>query len=437
VNLEELVRAALAEEAKAEPDETGAYDRFLRHRRRRALAAAASTGLGVALVLALAVGGAWVVRGLGRGEVAGPITPAPASTLAPTTAPAPRGPVETTLPAPPPVPVSAAGVVRFPRQGFELTLPSGWKVDQGTTRSYHQFGQPWLVLSPGGRPPSASDDRRITIHTAITPPNEYPGKPTTGPVNHLGGQSFSTLSGRRASGRRADGRAFISGDQGGVLGYMIAWPYRCDPGVPCPEAARWRVLELDVEGTGRQEGLKVRAVVRQLVESIRPITNALPKAGGQSVPEEPGLFADDPVVVGHGGEGDYAWEVRARKGSGQDFWIETGHQDGKLWYGGLYQKPSREEQQASIHCVPSRERATAALVSGYGSEAVAKVVVELEGRPSVEVPTFRRKGFPFAFWVLAPIPLDVMPLAFTSFDAGGQQIARSTEFAGYPGGCRP
>ena len=87
--------------------------------------------------------------------------------------------------------------------------------------------------------------------------------------------------------------------------------------------------------------------------------------------------------------------------------------------------------------MPSRERATAALVSGYGSEAVAKVVVELEGRPSVEVPTFRRKGFPFAFWVLAPIPLDVMPLAFTSFDAGGQQIARSTEFAGYPGGCRP
>ena len=33
MNLDELVRAALAEEAGAEPDEAGAYDRFLRRRR--------------------------------------------------------------------------------------------------------------------------------------------------------------------------------------------------------------------------------------------------------------------------------------------------------------------------------------------------------------------------------------------------------------------
>jgi hypothetical protein len=64
-------------------------------------------------------------------------------------------------------------------------------------------------------------------------------------------------------------------------------------------------------------------------------------------------------------------------------------------------------------------------------------VVELEGHPSVEVPTFRRKGFPFTFWVLAPVPLNILPLAFTSFDAAGRQIARSTEFAGYPRGCAP
>jgi hypothetical protein len=217
---------------------------------------------------------------------------------------------------------------------------------------------------------------------------------------------------------------------------MIAWPYRCAPGTACPVAARWRVLQLDVDGTGRQEGLKVRAVARQVVESIRPITNALPPVGAASVPEEAGLFADAPVVVGRGGQGDYAWEVRARKGSGQDFWIETAHQDGELYYGGLYQQPSRTEQQASLFCAPSRERATAGMVSGYGSSAVAKVVVELEGRPAVEVPTFRHKRFPFTFWVLTPIPPDVLPLAFTSFDAGGRQLARSTDFAGYPDGCR-
>jgi hypothetical protein len=128
VNLEELVRAALAEEAKAEPGEAGAYERFLGHRRRGALAVAAFTGLAVALVLALAVGGALVVRGEGgdQGQVAGPAAPATTSTVTPTTARAPGGgPVQTTLPAPPPVPVSPTGVVRREHQGFELTLPQG------------------------------------------------------------------------------------------------------------------------------------------------------------------------------------------------------------------------------------------------------------------------------------------------------------------------
>jgi hypothetical protein len=113
VNLEELVRAALAEEAKAEPGEAGAYERFLGRRRRGALAVAASTGLAVALVLAVAIGGALVVRGEGgdQGQVAGPLAPAPtnAATPVPTRQ---QGPAQTTLPAPPPVPVSAAGVVR-------------------------------------------------------------------------------------------------------------------------------------------------------------------------------------------------------------------------------------------------------------------------------------------------------------------------------------
>jgi hypothetical protein len=176
-------------------------------------------------------------------------------------------------------------------------------------------------------------------------------------------------------------------------------------------------------------------VARELVDSIRPITNALPTTGA-TVAEEPGLFADAPVVVGRGGQGDYAWEVLARKGSGQDYWVEIRHQDGNLWYGGSYGTPAREEQQAMIHCTPEREGATAMLVQGYGSKAVAKIRLELEGQPPVEVPTFRRKAFPFTFWVVAPLPPEARPLSFTSFDAAGQQLARGTEFAGYPN-CRP
>jgi hypothetical protein len=430
VNLEELVRAALAEEARAEPSEAGAYDRFARRRQRYAWRAAASAGLAVALVLALAVGGVWALRGLG-GDAVRPVMPAPTTVVAPR-----ETRVETTLPAPTTVPVSGAGVVRVPRQGFELTLPEGWKVDQETTRGYHQFGQPWLVISPRGLPVSATRDERITIHTAVTLPSEYPGRPAAGKDDDLPGQSFSTLSGRRSSGRRPDGLAYTVGDQGGMVSYMIAWPYRCAAGTGCSKSARWRVLQLDVEGTGRQEGLKVRALARRLVESIRPITNALPPAGASSVPEEAGLFPDGPVVVGRGGQGDYAWEVRARKGSGQDYWIEWARQDGELWYGGLYQRPSRTEQQASVFCAPSEKRATAALISGYGSSAVARVVVEVEGQPAVEVPVFRHRRFPFTFWVLAPLPPEARALSFTSFDAGGRQLARTTDFAGWPGGCR-
>jgi hypothetical protein len=432
VNPEELVRAALAEEAKAEPTEDGAYERFLRRRRRGALAVAGSTGLAVALVLAVAIGGGLVVGG-GRGVGGGPSPVAPATTAqaAPTTARAP-GPVETTLPAPPPVPVSAAGVVRRERQGFELTLPEGWKVDQSTTAGYAQFGQPWLVISPGGRPVSATENRRITIFTAVAPPNEYPGKPAKG-VGVMGGQSFSSLSGARSSGRRPDGRAFAVGDQGGIVSYHIAWPYRCEPADLCPEAGPWRVLQLDVEGTGRQAGLKVRRVARQVVETIRPITNALAPAAA-TVAEEPGLFADAPVVVGRGGQGDYAWEVLARKGSGQDYWIETRRQNGTLFMGESF-GPLDRRPTAYIHCAPSRERVTATLLMGVGREAATRVVVDLEGQPPVETQTFRKKGFPFAFWVVAPLPPEARPRSFTAFDAAGHQVAKGTDFAGYADGC--
>jgi hypothetical protein len=139
-------------------------------------------------------------------------------------------------------------------------------------------------------------------------------------------------------------------------------------------------------------------------------------------------------VVGRGGQGDYAWEMLARKGSNGQYWIETRRQNGELFIGESFTE--QDEKGAWIHCAPSKERATATLVSGLGSEEVAKVVLEVEAMPPVEAPTFRKKGFPFTFWVVAPLPPDARPRSFTSFDAAGQQIARRTGFAGYPNGCR-
>jgi hypothetical protein len=180
----------------------------------------------------------------------------------------------------------------------------------------------------------------------------------------------------------------------------------------------------------------VRAVVRQLVESIRPITNALPPTAA-TVAEEPGLFADAPKVVGRGGQGDYAWEMVARKGSGQDYWVETRRQNGELLMGESFSELDGRNV-AWLFCVPSKERTTATLVTGMASEKAAKVVLEVRGQQPVEVRTFHRKGFPFAFWGVAPLPPDARPVAFTAVDAGGRQLARVTSrsFAGYPGGCR-
>jgi hypothetical protein len=278
------------------------------------------------------------------------------------------------------------------------------------------------------------DERGMTIRTAVAEPRAYPGGPVKG-LDVLGGQSFSSVSGKRSSGRRSDGRAWIMGDQGGLVSYMIAWPYRCGPADQCPEAAKLRVLHLDVGGTGGQEGLAVRRLARRVVESIHPITNALPPTGA-TVAEEPGLFADAPVVVGRGGQGDYAWEMHARKGSGQDYWIETTRQNGDLLMGELFGESDRQRMVAWIHCMPSKEQVTATLVSGFGPQETAKVRLEVQGRPPVEVPTFHKEGFPFAFWVVAPLPPDAKPLAFTGLDAAGKEIGQGTDFAGYAGGCR-
>lgn len=179
----------------------------------------------------------------------------------------------------------------------------------------------------------------------------------------------------------------------------------------------------------------MRALTRDLVNSIRPITNALPPQGA-TVPEEPGTFADAPVVVGRGGQGDHAWEMLARKGSDGQYWIETRRRNGDLLMGELFGESDRHRMVAWIHCVPSKERVTATLVSGFAPEAAAKVRLEVRGQSPVEVPTFRKAGFPFAFWVVAPLPPDAKPLAFTGLDAAGKEIGQGTGFAGYMGGCR-
>jgi hypothetical protein len=399
VNLEELVRAALTKQASAEPEEAGAYDRFLRHRRRRAWRAAGSAGLAVALVLALAVGGGWLLSGRHRSSVTGP--------------------------------VATTGMVRYPRQGFALPLPAGWQVDQETTQGYHQARQAWLVLTPIGRNPQAIT--RITVHTAVTDPLDYPGRPGTPKDRGLlpATQGTSPLMGRRSVGRRADGRAFAVGTQDGLVTYMIAWPYQCPERAPCPPAARWRVLQLDAYALGESSRWpEVQRVVRQLVETVRPITNALPD--GPFQPEEPELFGRPLKTIATGGQGDYAWEISAARRSApqEGYWVEIHFPKFNGMGGSIIPGDFKPE----VMCVPHK----AGVVFGSGPKAVATVRVELAGRPAVTVPTAGRdKKLPFTVWVLAPLPLDVQVRAAIGLDATGRQVRRSAKRWGVPGAvCR-
>jgi hypothetical protein len=399
VNLEELVRAALTTQTSAEPDEAGAYDRFLRHRRHRAWQAARSAGLAVALVLALAVGGAWLVGGHHRDTVTGPV---------PTT-----------------------GMIRYPAQGFALTPPAGWQVDQETTQSYHQMQQKWLVLAPIRRDPQAS--MRITVHSAVADPADYPGRHGTSKDRQLlpETQGNSPLIGRRSSGRRADGRPFVVGTQNGLVTYMLAWPYHCPGQAPCPPAARWRVLQLDAEGEGAGWP-EVQRVVRRLVETVQPITNALP--GGPFQPEEPGLFAEPLETIASGGQGDYVWEASgARQSAPQEsYWVEIHFPKFKGMGSSL--GDVRGDLTATMMCVPRR----AGVIYGAGPQTVVTVRVELAGRPAVTVPTAGRdKNLPFTVWALAPLPLDIQVRAVIGLDATGRQVGRPAKPDGVTGAvCR-
>jgi hypothetical protein len=399
VNLEELVRTALTTQASAEPEEAGAYDRFLRHRRRRAWRAAGSAGLAVALVLALAVGGAWLVGGRHQESVTGPVT---------------------------------TGMVRDPAQGFALSLPAGWEVDQKLTQYYHQAQQEWLALSPVRRDPQAR--MVITIYTEVAAPPEYPGRPGTwtdrmrlGPTQ---GTDGLTGLGRRSSGRRADGRPFAAGTQHSMVTYMLAWPYHCPGQASCPPAAGWRVLRLEAMGRGAGWP-EVQRVVRDLVETVQPITNALP--GGPFQPEEPGFFGEPLRTIARGGQGDYVWEASGGRRSTPPggYWVEVYFPKVK---GGSSLPNVPGDLRATMMCV----RQKPGVIYGAGPQTVVTVRVELAGRPAVTVPTaVRDRNLPFTVWVLAPLPRNVQVRAVIGLDAAGRQVGRPAKPDGATGAiCR-
>ncbi|HEV2872484.1 MAG TPA: hypothetical protein VG409_13840, partial [Actinomycetota bacterium] len=289
--LEDRLRATLRRpESSPWPDEHGAFDQFLRRRTRRGRALAARGTLAVVVALALAAG---LPRLL------------------------PSRPV---VPATPPV---TGRPLQVPAGGFEVLVPTGW-TDLSRSR---RVITPASELGSGValRPMRRAANTFVILSTTVLSPAQFPGtEPGSGDPDPSVSADRATerledRGGPLGRGRRPDGRPYVW--QQALLGsnevarYAIAWPYHCTPEQACPPGARWRALIVNgVSEEGPATRQRVLEVVRRVVDTVRPVTNALPGGALGSVD-----LAIPPVKgrwqLGTGGRGQGAWEAAVRQGS--------------------------------------------------------------------------------------------------------------------------
>ena len=402
--LEDRLRTALRRpDSFPWPDERGAFDQFRRGRARRGRSLAVRAGVAVIAVVALAA----ATPRLLPSRPAGPATP-------------------------------PGRVVSALAGGFEVTVPAGW-TDLSRDRRIWFTGKD-TGSGVGLRPMRRAPDTIVTIYTAILRPAQYPG------TEPGGGDPAPSVSADRATlrldddaaplgrGRRPDGRAYVwqtrlAANQ--VARYAIAWPYHCTPDEACPPGARWRALIVD-GGTGEGSATRERvlAVVRRIVDTVRPVTNALPSGAPGTID-----LAVPPVkgrwLLGTGGHGQGAWRVYVRQGSGDVFELHfparttrpgTGvHAEGiePTYYlvGG---------QLAVLRDCLSWLSPQVGLVSGGVPESVTEVRIELAGRPAVTVRTFGHdRPARWAAYVSPPLPRGTRVTRVVALDTNGRMVAES------------
>lgn len=275
MSIERLLKEDYQRTGTPDPARTGAYDRFLRRRARYARRVLATASLAVAAAVALAVAVPRVLADRGD-EVAD----------------RPKDQV----------------VVR-PELGLELAVPPGWRVKgdgaggvwlepaPGTPGA----APPGVVPAPTTRPRTATTTTvwrprpalsRISVETTTLRPGAYPDYPDADRGNWQGSLDYSgfewtPIDGPYREGRRPDGRGFVlqgsARDPGGQR-YYLAWPYHCAEGVRCPLALRYRALTVTGWAATAELARANEAILRQVVDTLRPIGNALP-GGAASRPD--------------------------------------------------------------------------------------------------------------------------------------------------------
>ena len=402
--LEDRLRAALRRpESSPWPEEHGAFDQFLHRRSRRGRALAARGALAVVVAVALVVG-------LPRLLPSRPVVPA--------------------------TPPLTGRLLQMPAGGFEVTVPAGW-TDLSRSR---RIVTPGSELSSGValRPMRRAANTMVMLYTGTLSSVQYPG---TEPGGGGPDSSFSTdqasdrledRGGPLGRGRRPDGRPYVW--QQTLLGtnqvarYAIAWPYQCTTREACPPGARWRVLLVDaVSEEGPATRRRVLEVTRRIVDTVRPITNALPGGALGSVD-----LAVPPVkgrwLLGTGGRGRGAWRASILQDAEDVFALEFPQRRPAAAQRAEVIEPTIliAGQLGVLNDCLSWLRPQAGLVSGVVPENVTTLRISIAGKPPLTVRAFGH-GQParWAAFVSPPLARGTRVTRVVALDASGRTVAES------------
>jgi hypothetical protein len=402
--LEDRLRTILRRpEGSPWPDEHGAFDQFLRRRARRgrALAARGALALVVALVLA---------AGLPRLLPGRPVVPAT-----------------------PPV---TGRPLQLPAGGFEVAVPAGWTDLLGSRRIFTPGSETGSGV--GLRPMRRAPDTMVMLYTAVLHPAQYPG------AEPGGGDPAPSVSADRSThrlddatplgrGRRPDGRPYVWQTQmaaNEVAKYAIAWPYHCAQDEACPPGARWRALIVHgISGEGSTTQGRVLAVVRRIVDAVRPVTNALPGGAPGSID-----LAVPPVkgrwLLGTGGHGQGSWRLYVRQGAEDVFELEFPSRTTRPGVG-VHAEDIEPTYLVGGELGVLRDCLSwlspqVGLVSGPLPESAASVRIELAGRPALTARAFGHdRPARWAAYVSEPLPRGARVTRVVALDTNGRVVAES------------
>jgi hypothetical protein len=273
--IEDRLKETLDRVAGAGPDQAGAFDRFLRHRRAsrsRRLAGATALVLVAALVSAAGLPRLLSDPGQRRLVVTGAAVPE-------------RW-------------VAGPLVAVAPLQGFEVEVPAGWEA------SATWKGIELRPTSPELRRHLAGPVQLVTgVLEQFYSPAPNAGKDGT----YVDRGVLLTPVVRRPQGRQSrgsfpgDNRWFRTDLQDGrwrTTQWHISWPYRCEPGVPCPSLLALRTLKV-VFQVDSGAAAQVDGLAERLLRTARPIANAVK---GQPHAPRPDCVDGRSMVLRRGGD---------------------------------------------------------------------------------------------------------------------------------------